>query len=775
MENDIQDNLITVRCKFKRFVWQNDEKDFAIASFEPLENVEGLQVDRTFNTFVVKGDFPSIIDKVNSKGTVIEYKLSFIEEEEGGKYGKQYTLIQMLRDIEIDRKDKKSIKVFLETVTTIKRAKALMDTLDNPIEVIENADIVTLLTVEGIGHSTAEKIIKAYDETMDYSYAFVKMYKYGITIKTAKKIINHYKSVDLALEKLENNPYDLSEIEGIGFMMCDDIFMSGYEDDEERINSPKRIDGFLRHVLLEEEMNGNTWITPKQLMSAVVDFIPNVNKKVVGQVISDNDKYLILGKKHICLKETFELELEVAIHLNRILYSAKELEYKGFDEQIAKSEKEQGWTYTDEQKRGMAELLKNPITIVEGYAGTGKSTLLKEILFILSNNGYTFCQSALSGSASANLTKITGVEGYTIHRLLGLGLGKNGGFLYHEDNKLPYHIYVIDEFSMVDLRLFLRLVRAIPNGAKIFITGDSEQLDSIGIPIMKPMIKSSRFSHVMLKDVHRQAKKSAITMQSMSIRNGELPSEIQNKVGKSVYGELKDMEYNIVNDDEHIMAFVMKEFVRLIKDNSINDIQIICPTRIKGKANGYDINVKCQTIYNPLTDGDKSITVKVRGDKKKTYDLRANDRVVNTKNFKGVKLVDSIDTVSINNGNVGVITEILSESMMRVDFDGIGEVVIDKKIINKLELGYCISVHKSQGIGVNNIILALPYNFKMVSRQLYYTSITRAKKLCLVVSRYHTLKRSVKVNANSKKQTFLKQLLTIKNVDKLIRMTKQYK
>lgn len=758
------DDLLVLEVVHNRTMWQSASKDFSIVSFSPVreEDAEliGIKLDDIYRTFIVKGTFPAKIQSKSPKGESITYELTFKDVGTHETYGKQYELVQLKRDVELDANNKESVKAFLETITTVERAKSLMESIDNPIEAFEEKDIELLTAVKGIGLSTATKLITAYEEQKDNSFAYVEMAKYGITQLTAQKIIEHCKSVDSALEKLKKNPYELTSVSGMGFSKCDAIYLHDKEDDEEYLNSELRITEFLKYLFSQQEMEGNTWITPKQLMGEVLEFIPNVNKGTVGKILSENDEFIIANKR-ITTKTLVDLELSLAKEMDRILNGdGNPFDFKGAEEIIKRSEDEQGWKYTKEQLRGVETLLESRMALIEGYAGTGKSTLLKEVLFILEKNGYSFAQCALSGSASANLAKITGKEGYTIHRLLGMGMGKGGGFYYNDKKQLPYHIYVVDEFSMPDLRLILSLLKAIPTGSKVFFTGDSEQLDSIGIPVMKPLIESQAIPRIMLTDVHRQAKESAITMQSIDIRHGEVP-KINNVIGKQVYGGLNDMEYELVNEDSEINLNVAKEFKRLIKDNPIQDIQILCPTRTRGKANCYDLNNICQSIYNPRRAGEKEISVNVRGEKDKYYTFRQYDRVINTKNCKEVKFSDGSGSIPVFNGNVGVVVDIIDDCNMIVDFDNIGSVIVDKSMLKSIELGYTISVHKAQGIGVKNVIVAFPYNYRMNSRQLFYTSITRAKSLCIVIAKYNTIRRAVKIDANKKKQTFLKDFVSI--------------
>ena len=385
----------------------------------------------------------------------------------------------------------------------------------------------------------------------------------------------------------------------------------------------------------------------------------------------------------------------------------------------------------------------------------GKTTLVTAMLAVLKN--YSSVQTCLSGRAASRLGEITGQEGYTIHRLLGYPQGDKQGFEYHDENPLSYDIYILDEISMVDAYLFYYLLRAIPNGAKLVCLGDPGQLESIGCGnIAHDMINSEEIPTVTLTKIHRQAAKSAIITESIKIRNGQ---QIISKdwVGEDIRGELQDLHIDCFSDKTNTYYKIVQSFVSLManKDFNIMETQIIVPVKNNGSACTYELNNSIQEMYNPEDRSKKEYSGFSNG---KPYILREGDKVMNVvNNYK--------TSPPIYNGNIGIIRYIdydedMDEEIMLIDFKGIGEVKVPKESWNNIELGYAITVHKSQGDQANHIIFGLDFtSYSLLSREMIYTGITRAKKKCDLIAQTGALRMAISKEGVSKKQTHLQQCL----------------
>lgn len=734
-------------AKLKRILFSKG--DFIIGAFEPVEIEEGvLELNEKYGTFTLKGDMPAMKEGA-------EYYFTAEEGQRHPKYGLSYDVVFIRHNINLDPTDKESVKEFLKVILTERQLKALLETFDDPIKVIESKDVDMLTQAYGIGKRTAERVIEHYEDHKDYSSAYIELGKFGLSPKTIRKIATFYGSPELAIQKIKENPYQLMEIDGYGFKKCDEIFskMGGNPNAEIRIKS------FLIHFLQEEANNGHTWTTPIDLINATVEFIPNADKALIGKVLlSDSDTfYLTDDKKKISLAKYQRIELSVANELLRILKAENTFDYEGWEEEVEKVEEKQGWNFTEQQKEAMKMMFENNVLILQGYGGTGKTTTLKAVVDVLEKKGYKYAQCALSGKASNNLALVTGKYGNTIHRLLYYS-PKHGGFYYNKNNQLPYDIIIVDEISMVDVLLFNYLLQAIRTGAKLIMLGDSQQLESIGIPVMMPMIESGVIPTMTLTQIHRQAQKSAVVTDSIAIRQGKQIITEPISVGRVVHGELKDLEYELTQSDDDIFLNVMREFYKYIQTEDIMDIQIITQVRNKGKNSCLALNKACQRLYNPPSEDKQEVQI---GRDDTGYILREGDKVINVKN--NYSAVDEHgNECPVYNGNIGILEKFDTDEegeFMLINFEGIGRVKIYKDFYDTIELAYAITVHKSQGSSSKIIIIAFPYHYLLNTRQMLYTAITRTREHCIVVATKKTIALAIKKDEVSNKRTYLANYL----------------
>lgn len=750
------------KAKLKRIMYprgvSKTDGGYTIASFIPIEMEQGsVEEHPKYGTFSLKGNMPPL-----KEGK--EYYFIAEEGERHPQFGISYELAFMRTNIELDKSDIHSVRRFLEAILTKKQAYEICDALEDPIKVMENKDINELTKVRGIGLKTAQKVIDHYDSQRDYSFAYIELGKYDLRPKTIKKVTDFYRSPELAVSKILENPYKLMEIDGYGFKTCDKLFLKLGGS----VNAEIRIKSFLIHTLHEQANAGNTWITPKDLFTITISSIPNADTTLIGDILLNSSEfYLTEDKMRISLAPYQNLEESVSRELMRILEAENTFEYDGWEDEVAKVEEEQGWSFTEQQKEAMLMMLESNVSILQGYGGTGKTTTLKAVADILEANGYIYAQTALSGKASNNLTLVTGKDGSTIHRLLKFNPIENE-FFYNSNNPLPYDIIIIDEISMVDAKLFCHLLLAVRTGAKIIMLGDSEQLESIGIPVMVPMIQSGVIPTMTLTQIHRQAEKSAVVTDSIAIRQGK--QIVKETEGRVVHGELQDLEYELVSEDEEIFIHAVREFHKYIQTEDILDVQILSQTRTRGKVSCLRLNLACQKIYNPAIETKKEVLVgKKITDKGGVetgeidgYYLREGDKVMNIRN--NYNSVDEYGNASpVFNGNIGILERIdedeEGDEYLLINFEGIGRVRVYKGDYNTIELAYCITVHKSQGSSSKIVIIALPFHFMLNTRQLFYTAITRTRKHCVVITTKKTIVACIKKNDVSNKRTYLAEYL----------------
>lgn len=734
----IKGKAVCERILFKK-------NNFVIALFKPLDEY----ADKMPESFSMKGDiYVSPREEYQIHGQ-LDKKTS---------YEDSYNAIRVAKDIDLNKEDRKSVQLFLETATSEKRAQAIMDTLEDPIDVLENKDILKLSTVKGIGNATAEKIIDRYFSHKDYSSAYIELSKYGLTAKAIKKICDNYGDPDKAIAIINENPYNLTEVDGYGFTRADSIFLNIPEN---KPTDKRRVRAYIEYMFEKEEDDGNSWMTPQDFVSNLKEFIPNADLHYAVDYIQNSDKYVYLSNgedKRLATKRAYELEIKIVKELNRLMSRPTTMKLDNYDKSIELTEKQNGWKYSEEQRKAIDDMVDKNVYMLQGLAGSGKSTTINAFLNIVEAHGYSYSQCALAGKAADNLTKVTGKQGYTIHSLLGFDFEKNG-FAYDRKDPLPANVVVLDELSMVNAQIFYSLIKAIRTGSKLIMIGDYGQLESIGVGVMGGLIASKRIPMTLLKKIHRQAQDSAIITHSVNVRSGQKPKDLELTAGSNeIYGVKEDLEYIVVGDDEEdkILNHSIAKFKEALNTYDISDIQIICSTKKTGRTSTYDLNRLAQMVFNPSED----VPFIELGYKDNRYKVKVGDKVINTKNNRNTLSPDGMVT-PIYNGNTGVVTDIKIDEdgeHLLINFDGIGSVIVEGDAVKNIELGYAITVHKSQGSTIKCVIFALPFHYLLNTKELVYTGMTRASDYQVIITSPRSFKRAIKTTTVSKKRTHIKRI-----------------
>ena len=727
----------------KRFY--KDQWGIIVCSIDRVLKGE-LKTEKDFTVF--KGTMPE-----PQVGNVYTITANYVDDP---KWGGQYEIEAIYTQLGMDDNDEDGKKRFLLSIYTPTQVENMYNALSDPYIALKDKQTSELIKIRGCGIKTAEHWIQKFSKHINAAKIFVELENYELTNNIILKLLNTYESPDVVIEKVKNNPYVLcNEVKGIGWGKADAIAIKGGIEPFGEI----RISAYIQHYLDQCGENGCSWIEPDQLMGAIIEFF---GEEIPDEAITKSIGYL--GEKlwwnedktKIGLRKYYTIELRVAEELLRIRNAQSDISCDNWEDKIKRVEEKQGWDFTQEQRRAIKEALHTNVLMIIGGAGTGKTSTVLGILSVLSNYSYTIC--ALSGRAASRLSEVTGQEGKTIHRLLGFPQGDemHQCFLYNQDHQLGYDIYIVDEISMVDAKLFYYLLRAIPDGAKLICLGDQGQLESIGCGnIAHDMIGSPEIEAIELTKIHRQAAKSAIVTDSIKIRHSQ---QIVKKdwVGREVRGELQDLDLICYSDKTNTFYNIMKVFSELKanKDFDIMETQIIVPLKSRGDACTLNINNTIQELCNPPSRSKLQTTQFADG---KVYILREGDKVINT--------VNHYDTdPAIFNGNIGMIKQIKmseeGEEVMVIDFLGIGKVEVPKDYWNTIELGYAITVHKCQGSEFNYIIFGLDFNsYSLLTHELIYTGITRAKKKCFIVAQTNALRFGTAQHGTLNKQTHLQDIL----------------
>lgn len=382
----------------------------------------------------------------------------------------------------------------------------------------------------------------------------------------------------------------------------------------------------------------------------------------------------------------------------------------------------------------------------------GKTTTANGIFKVFDSDKILAC--ALSGKASVRIKEATNLEAGTIHKTLGY---TNGEFAYDENNKLNCECFLIDESTMVNGTLFLSVLKAIPTGATLIMCGDIKQLTPIGnCQVFYDILKHSNVQIIELTKPHRQALKSGIITTSLAISKQQQILQPQDN-GTKIFGQLQDMIVKIQDDNTTIFNEIIKSFMEEYNINKdIIETQIVLAVKTRGQVSCYNVNQEIQKIVNPINESNAYIEIFSHsvGKEKYYYKIQVGDKVINVKNNYHALNLDG-EEVSVFNGNIGIVEKISDDECV-IDFIGIGKIIFERKNWNNLELAYALTCHKVQGSGFNSVIIGLDTNsYLMNCSEWLYTSITRAKKKCVLISTNGTIRNTIRQKETKKKQTFL--------------------
>lgn len=763
-----------MRCigKAVKTIHRNNDSYFTIASFDLVKEIDGeVEIHPIYKTFTVVGIMPYLMEDA-------DYEISATEVE-NKKYGKQYQVNSINLYLPNGIESKEGQKEFLDIIFTKLQVKEMYEALDDPYMTLKDGDISSLVKVKNCGMKTAVAWIDKFKTYMPLSNAMKELSEYGLTETLLRRIVNHYKSSDIAVEIIQNKPYKLIEVNGVGWHKCDEIAMKGGL----KPDSPERIGTYILYYLQERANEGYSYI-PADANTEIENGIVSKTQKPInfidtmieffGDDISDealkggldyvNDQlWFSDDRKFVGLKRIYDLEMSVAENLIRIRDGENDFKYSNWKDIIKQKEIDQGWEYNEQQIEGIKAVLENQVVVITGKAGTGKSSIVDAMIAVL--QGYSYAQTALSGRAAARMAEITHEEGYTIHRLLGFPKGDrdHGGFVFHEDNKLPRDIIILDEVSMVDGELFNRLVKAIKTGSKLIMLGDTGQLECIGcMNIAADLIASKEIVSIELSQIHRQAANSGIITESIKAREGIQLIE-KDWIGTEVKGKLNDLVLDCFSDKSNTFYKVMQHASSELEDGTdIMDLMVIAPS-YKNESGVDNLNAALQSLYNPDSPEKKEVFVQKSS---KAWILREGDKIINVQNDYYAK---NKFTAGIFNGNIGVVKNIdIDVNTIAVDFQDIpGIMILPKKNWKDLELGYAITCHKAQGSQCKKVIVGLDFgSFIQLSREWVYTAMTRAIDKCYMVAQNNALRYAVSKNSISVKRTHLVKLLAYKAANK---------
>lgn len=616
-----------------------------------------------------------------------------------------------------------------------------------------------LSEIKGISERIAREISAQIEEKKDMREAMIFLQNYGISNTLAVKIYNTYGMRLYGVMK--ENPYLLAEdIDGIGFKMADEIAgrIGIHIDADERIQS-----GVL-YTLLQAAAEGNTYLPRRELLLEASEIL-GLNEEQIELQLSNlmMDKKVVIKRREaedeaIYSASYYYAELNCARMLHDLNVSAGGAEgmlpseEEKLLEKIKRLETEQKIALDDLQRKAVLECIKNGLLILSGGPGTGKTTTINTIIRYFEREGMDILLAAPTGRAAKRMTEMTGYEAKTIHRLLELSgaaaePGKRLSFERNEENPLEADVLIIDEMSMVDLHLFLALLRAVPVGMRLVMVGDVNQLPSVGPgQVLKDLIDCGKFPVVMLEKIFRQAGESDIVVNAHRIHRGE---EIcmDNKSRDFFFLERNDV--NVIY--KHIVLLITQKLPKYVNAQPY-DIQVLTPMR-KGSLGVEALNRILQRYLNPADDKKKEWTCG------ETV-FREGDKVMQVRNDYQLswEIVSRYEIpiekgMGVFNGDMGRISRIDTYAQsVTVEFDGSRRVIYPFTELEELELAYAVTIHKSQGSEYPAVIMPLLGGPKLLmNRNLLYTGVTRARD-CVTILGSREMVKSMIANEQQQKR-----------------------
>lgn len=600
-----------------------------------------------------------------------------------------------------------------------------------------------LLKVPGIGKKTAEKISTSYLEQSELTEIMVWLENHGISNTYAGKIFAKYGS--FAIDIMEKDIYRLfQDIEGIGFLTADKLaFNLGIQREDKR-----RIISGIDYALMQLCNNGHCCIPEMALVDKTAKIL-QVNNQIIFTIlkelidISSLNTEVVGGETLIYPPYLYYAEKKVATRLLQLQQATEPLSEDNLSLFIKVWEKDNQIQLAQKQKEAIKACLHHGVLVLTGGPGTGKTTVIKGILSILKAQGLKIRLAAPTGRAAKRLSETTGQKALTIHRLLeanNLAQDDNLqlGFSKDIDDQLDADVIILDEVSMVDIVLMHHFLNAVPDGCRIILVGDTDQLPAVGPgSVLKDIIRSQKIPAIRLDEIFRQAQTSMIIQNAHIINAGRLP-DIRKQYSDFVFYEL--------NDDTSITQKILDLCTKDLPHEGfdvLKDVQILSPMH-RFLCGVENLNLMLQEQLNPKKNQDEL--------KYSSQTFRVGDKVMHIRNNY---------QKNVFNGDIGFIQDVNNEKLTVDYFDHI--VTYEKNELNELTLAYASSVHKSQGSEYKVVIIPLSTShYIMLQRNLLYTAITRAKQKVIIIGSKKALMTAIQSNRTQKRYTLLAERLAHK-------------
>lgn len=703
----------TIRCTVSGIIYRNDDNGYSVLSVSVADGRRGV-------TETAVGTFADV-----SVGMTLSADGEWRDDR---RYGRQFAVSawrEVLPDTTLGMERYlgsgmiRGIGPSLAKRIVSRFGLETFDVLDNDIERISE--------VSGIGKEKMARIMESWSRQNGVRDVMVFLQGHGVSSAYAVRIYKQYGKK--SIEKVKENPYCLADdVFGIGFKMADQIASTlGYGP-----NDIRRCKAGVIYTLKELSNDGHCYAEYEQLVTTAVSLL-SVERRYIRDAIDalTAEEGVIAEQGDIFLPMLYYSEVGVANKLRRMLKDSGNDVLKGFD--LEKIETD-GIVYDDVQVSAINEAMRSKVMVLTGGPGTGKSTTTNGIIAALETFKKRVLCAAPTGRAAKRLSEVTGKEAKTIHRMLGFT--PSGGFEYDEDNPLDGDVLIVDEASMIDILLMNSLIKAVPQTMRLIFVGDIDQLPSVGAGnVLRDLIDSGEIPVVRLTRIFRQAMTSRIVTNAHRINRGEYP-DVSNG---------KDSDFFFIKETDAEKA--AGEIVNIVRNRipkaygyEPKDIQVLVPMK-NGAAGTKNLNIALQEAINPVGECITSGAFK----------YRVGDKVMQIRNdYKK----------NVFNGDIGFVKAIdTEEHVMTVTFGG-EDVEYEKGDMSELTLAYACTIHKSQGSEYPVVVMPLLMShYIMLQRNLVYTGVTRAKKLCVVIGDGRAMHQAINNQVVLKRNTRLKERL----------------
>nr|MDD5838140.1 ATP-dependent RecD-like DNA helicase [Eubacteriales bacterium] len=627
-------------------------------------------------------------------------------------------------------------------------------------DVLEN-DPARLATIKGISNAKAREICTSFKAQFSAREMLTGLTNLGLSQSEAIKTYNLLK--DDALDVLCANPYSLIGAQtGITFDKAEEIA----DNLTEKPPFEYRAIAGVCYVLHHNLGNGHTCIPREKMIKPASQLLGCDDDNVEIAIDNAIEQRAVVQRKvndrdFLFLPEIYHAERGIADRF-RIMVEYPPAENEIHQSEIYAFEKSSAITFDDKQREAIEYAVSKGMLILTGGPGTGKTTTVKGIIQLMKNRGLKVCLAAPTGRAAQRMEELTGYEASTIHRLLEVEFKENDAsqsFVHNLKNPLDCDAVIVDELSMVDVTLFAALLDALPLHCRLIMVGDQDQLPPVGAGnVLRDMIDSGVIPVVVLDKVFRQAMKSRIITNAHRVVKGEMP-EFDNSAESDFFLLRENSRYLA---PRKILDLVTKRLPAGYGLDPMNDIQVLCPSR-KGEVGTQNINAILQEALNPPSNEKHEIRYK-------GYTLREGDRVMQIKNNYDVPWFKIGENgTGVFNGDIGVLTRIdKANDVINVRFDD-KEAMYSIENVKELELAYAMTVHKSQGsefAAVVMPVLAVPE--RLAYRNLFYTALTRAKSLLVLVGNEQGIQQMVNNDKKSRRYSALKYFIENDDNDDLL-------